>query len=138
MTSRHLSLLLLVAAPLSTHGQASKSVYALPQESEAATRAFPAQLRSELAKLRDAALADGQAGAAYGEAVKYRGSGGVAAAEQGAVASLVRSVGGAEYRLPHTGWSTDAHIPAGAIAAEDADLIALLASQGAVRMHLTL
>src|SRR5437667_4177838 len=58
MTSRHLSLLLLVAAPWSTHRQASKSVYALPQESEAATRAFPAQLRSELAKLRDAALGD--------------------------------------------------------------------------------
>ena len=50
---------------------------------------------------------------AYSEAVVYRGSGAKAAAELGAVASLVRSVGGAEYRLPHTGFSSPAGIPAG-------------------------
>src|SRR5205085_1143662 len=38
---------------------------------------------------------------AYGEAVEYRGSGAKAAAELGALASLIRSVGGADYRLPH-------------------------------------
>ena len=75
---------------------------------------------------------------AYGEAVVYRGAGAKAAAELGAVASLVRSVGGAEYRLPHTGWSSPAGIPAGAVAAEDADLVADLAVQGTVRMRLTL
>jgi len=75
---------------------------------------------------------------AYGEAVEYRGSGAKAAAELGAVASLIRSVGGAEYRLPHTGWSQAAGIPAGAVAAEDADLISHLAAEGPVRMHLTL
>lgn len=75
---------------------------------------------------------------AYGEAVVYRGAGPKAAAELGAVASLVRSVGGAQYRLPHTGWSSPAGIPAGAVAAEDADLIADLAAQGRVRMRLTL
>lgn len=74
----------------------------------------------------------------YGEAVRYRTGGPKAAAELGAVASLVRSVGNADYRLPHTGLSDPAGIPAGAVTAEDAGLIAHLATQGKVRMHLTL
>ncbi len=75
---------------------------------------------------------------AYGEAVVYRTRGAKAAAELGAVASLIRSVGGADYRLPHTGYSVPAGIPAAALAAEDADLVDHLAAQGRVRMHLTL
>lgn len=75
---------------------------------------------------------------AYGEAVRYRGAGPKAAAELGAVAALVRSVGNADYRLPHTGYSMPAGIPAGAVTAEDAELIAHLFVQGKVRMHLTL
>jgi carboxypeptidase Q len=51
-------------------------------------------------------------------------------------------VGGADYRLPHTGYTdyaTDApKIPAGAVTAEDADLIADLVRQGPVRMKLVL
>ncbi len=82
--------------------------------------------------------ADGLAGEAYDEAVVYRASGAKKAAALGAVASLVRSVGGADYRLPHTGGSTAAGIPAGAVTSEDADLIAHLAAQGKVRMHLVL
>ena len=42
------------------------------------------------------------------------------AAALGAAASLVRSVGGADYRLPHTGGSRAADIPAGAVTSEDA------------------
>jgi hypothetical protein len=75
---------------------------------------------------------------AYDEAVQYRASGAKAAAELGAVASLVRSVGGADYRLPHTGYSAPAGIPAGAVTAEDAETITHLAQQGLVRLHLTL
>ena len=82
--------------------------------------------------------AAGLAFAAYGEAVRYRGAGAKAAADLGAIASLVRSVGNADYRLPHTGFSFSAGIPAGAVASEDADLIVHLAAQGKVRMHLTL
>jgi carboxypeptidase Q len=82
--------------------------------------------------------AAGLAFAAYGEAVRYRAAGPKAAADLGAVACLVRSVGNADYRLPHTGFSYPAGIPAGAVTAEDADLIAYLAAQGKVRMHLTL
>lgn len=75
---------------------------------------------------------------AYGEAVPYRASGAKAAAALGAVASLIRSVGSADFRLPHTGFSYAAGIPAAALTAEDANLIAHLAAQGKVRMHLTL
>ncbi|HWO01516.1 MAG TPA: M20/M25/M40 family metallo-hydrolase [Blastocatellia bacterium] len=84
----------------------------------------------------------GWAGDAYGQAVIYRGAGASEAARLGALASLVRSVGGAEYRLPHTGalrYADDApKIPAAAVTAEDADLLAYLVAQGRVRMHLTL
>jgi Zn-dependent M28 family amino/carboxypeptidase len=86
--------------------------------------------------------AQSRAGEAYGQAVKYRGEAPSAAARLGAVAALIRSVGGAEYRLPHTGqtdYAKDApKIPAGAVTAEDADLISALAPQGKVRMRLLL
>src|ERR1044072_3826205 len=52
----------------------------------------------------DQRLADnGWAGPAYGQAVLYRGQGATEAGRLGAVAALVRSVGGATYRLPHPG-----------------------------------
>jgi carboxypeptidase Q len=82
--------------------------------------------------------AAGLAFAAYGEAVRYRGAGPKAAADLGAAAALVRSVASADYRLPHTGYSVPAGIPAAAVTAEDADLIVHLAAEGKVRMRLTL
>jgi hypothetical protein len=86
--------------------------------------------------------AEGRGGEAYGEAVVYRGDGPSAAARQGAVACLIRSVGGADYRIPHTGqteYADDApKIPAGAVTAEDADLIVDLVRQGPVQMKLVL
>src|SRR5438477_9807192 len=86
--------------------------------------------------------AEGRAGEAYGEAVVYRSDGPSAAARLGAVACLIRSVGGADYRLPHTGqtdYANDApKIPAAAVTAEDADLIADLVRQGPVKMRLVL
>src|SRR2546423_6430350 len=82
--------------------------------------------------------AEGRGGESYGEAVVYRSDGPSAAARQGAVACLIRSVGGAEYRIPHTGqtkYADDAaKIPAGAVTAEDADLIVDLTNQGPVKM----
>jgi len=86
--------------------------------------------------------AEGRGNEAYGVAVVYRSDGPSAAARQGAVACLIRSVGGADYRLPHTGltdYAGDApKIPAGAVTAEDADLIADLVRQGPVKMKLVL
>jgi len=80
--------------------------------------------------------------AAQGDAVVYRGAGPVAGAAAGAAAVLVRSVGGADFRLPHTGftaYSNDvAKIPAAAVTAEDANMLQDLAGQGPVTMRLTL
>jgi hypothetical protein len=79
---------------------------------------------------------------AYGGGVVYRGAGPIAGAAVGAVAVLVRSVGGADFRLPHTGLTQYSDgvpkIPAAAVAAEDADLLKNLSSQGPVTLHLTL
>jgi carboxypeptidase Q len=77
----------------------------------------------------------------YEQAVESRNDGRIAAEKAGAIAVLVRSVGGADFRLVHVG-ATDyfsvAHIPAAAITAEDADLIVRLSSQGPVRLRLAL
>lgn len=85
--------------------------------------------------------ASGFAFPAYDDAVEFRNSGRIAASKAGAAAVLVRSVGGAEFRLVHAG-ATDyfntAHIPAATVTSEDADLISRLASQGLVRLHLVL
>lgn len=80
----------------------------------------------------------GQSGAAYEEAVRYRSAGALAASRLGAAGSLVRSTDDGAYRLVHAGASAAAPIPAGAITAEDAGLIARLAARGRVRVHLTL
>lgn len=88
-------------------------------------------------------LADaGFGGNAYGEITPYRGGGASAASRLGAVAVLVRSAGGSQNRLAHTGGMRYVdgipQIPAAAISFEDAEMIAYLAQQGKVRMHLVL
>ncbi len=86
--------------------------------------------------------ASGRGTEAYSQAVAYRGAGASRAAQFGAIAALNRSAGGAEYRLAHTGslfyLPNAPKIPAAAITAEDAELIAYLAAQGKVKLHLTL
>jgi carboxypeptidase Q len=86
--------------------------------------------------------AQGQGMYAYGGAVAYRGGAPSAGASVGAAAVLVRSVGGADYRIPHTGMTMylpgTEKLPAAAVTAEDADLIKDLTAQGPVTMHLTL
>ena len=91
----------------------------------------------------DQRLADnGDAGDAYRQAGLYRFNGPSAAAKLGAVAALVRSVGGADFRLPHTGVTLfkdgQTPIPAAALAAEDADLVTRLAAAGPVTLTLLL
>ena len=80
----------------------------------------------------------GLSGEAYGTVTRYRGGGGAAAAKLGAVATLVRAAGGANFRITHTGYSAPAGIPNASVTAEDAELIARLSTEGPVRMHLTL
>lgn len=64
----------------------------------------------------------------------YRSNGPSRARKKGAVAVLVRSSGSGSFRLAHTGLTkyedSASKIPAGAISAEDADLISDLAEQG--------
>lgn len=78
----------------------------------------------------------------YGDAVRYRAIAPIEAVKLGAIATIVRSVGSAEFRLPHTGLTIyDPHlpkIPAAAVTAEDADLLARLTRRGPVRMKLVL
>lgn len=80
---------------------------------------------------------------AYGQAVRYRGAGASRAAEYGAVASLIRSVGSASLRTPHTGAlrydQKFPKIPSAAMTAEDAMLVHRLLARGdRVRMHIVL
>jgi hypothetical protein len=90
----------------------------------------------------DQNMADrGLAGTAYGQAVAFRGAGPHMAAEMGAAGALVRAVGGAAYRIVHTGATSlpaNNRIPAAAVTIEDSMLISRLAKRGPVRLHLTL
>jgi carboxypeptidase Q len=86
--------------------------------------------------------AEGQGGAAYGQAVQYRGGGPGAAAAKGAIACLVRSAGASQNRLVHTGATFypegSKKIPAATVSNEDAQMMGYLAAQGPLRMHLVL
>lgn len=86
--------------------------------------------------------ASGFGGAAYGQAVAYRFGGAMAAARYGAVAALVRSAGGSQNRLAHTGAMgydpAIPKIPSAAVSYEDAETLAYLAGMGNVRVHITL
>ncbi len=70
----------------------------------------------------------------YGETVRFRSGGPSRAAHFGAVAMLIRSVGPAGLRTPHTGslhYAGDApKIPAAAISAEDADRLQRMVDRG--------
>ncbi|MCA1563525.1 MAG: peptidase M28 family protein, partial [Acidobacteria bacterium] len=77
----------------------------------------------------------------YGETVQYRAAGPSRAASLGAVAVLVRSVGPAGLRTPHTGALRYAEglpqIPAAGISAEDADRLQRMQDRGTtVRVRL--
>jgi carboxypeptidase Q len=78
-------------------------------------------------------------GSGYGQTVEYRGRGASRAAKYGAVAALVRSVTAHSLRTPHTGGMNYedgvAKIPALAVTVEDSTLIARLAAQGPVTVH---
>jgi carboxypeptidase Q len=70
----------------------------------------------------------------YGETVRYRTTGAIAAARAGAVASLVRSVGPFSMQTPHTGAMSYAdsvpRIPHAAITGEDALLLRRMQERG--------
>ncbi len=79
-------------------------------------------------------------GSGYGETVEYRGRGASRAAKLGAVAVLMRSVTAHSLNTLHTGAMNYedgiAKIPALAVTVEDSTLIARLAAEGPVTIHL--
>jgi len=80
---------------------------------------------------------------AYRRSVEFRGSGASHAAEYGAVAAVIRSVGSASLRTPHTGAMRYdpkfPKIPSAAMTAEDTMLVHRLLAKGEkVRMHIVL
>lgn len=79
----------------------------------------------------------------YNETVTYRTTGARTASQYGAIAVLVRSIGPAGLRTPHTGsvdyGESTVRIPAAAVAVEDVERIQrLIASGQRVRVRLTL
>lgn len=78
----------------------------------------------------------------YAQAAGYRFNSAVAAARLGAVGVFVRSAGGSQNRLAHTGsvgyLEGVTRIPAAAVSFEDAELIAGLVAEGRVRVRFTL
>lgn len=77
----------------------------------------------------------------YGETVQYRSAGASRAAQYGAVAMLLRSVGPTGLRTPHTGAlnydDLQPKIPAAAISVEDAERLQRMQDRGqAVTVHL--
>jgi carboxypeptidase Q len=78
-------------------------------------------------------------GSGYGETVEYRGRGPSRAARYGAVAVLMRSVTAHSLRTPHTGATVyedgAPKIPALAVTVEDSTLLARLAGDGGVTVH---
>lgn len=90
----------------------------------------------------DSAAEAGRWEQAYATAVQYRSSGPAKAAKKGALAALVRSAGSGKFRLAHTGLTNyeegAPQIPAGAMPAEDADLISDLVKAGPVEIHVVL
>jgi len=66
----------------------------------------------------------------YGDTVGVRSQAAVWAYECGAVAALIRTIGPFSMQSPHTGASTTAPIPAGAVSLEDASQMQRMADRG--------
>lgn len=130
----------------SSTGAAGVEAEVVLVESLARLEALPAeQARGKIVVINsrfDQRLADqGRGGAAYSQSVSIRTRGPATASRKGAVACLVRSVGGADYRLPHTGvtsFGEVAALPCAAVSSEDAERIAYLCGQGPVKLRLVL
>lgn len=77
---------------------------------------------------------DPETGPGYGTAVYFRTNGARLAAEQGAVACLIRSVTATSLRTPHTGamryGDAQKKIPAAAITVEDTEMLARMQARG--------
>jgi Zn-dependent M28 family amino/carboxypeptidase len=104
--------------------------------------AAPGSLDGKIAFISDR-MEKTRSGAGYGRVVAGRSVGPFVAAEKGARALVIRSVGTSDDRFPHTGNISSSRegtpVPAAAISNPDADLLAAMIGQGeTVRMELRL
>jgi Zn-dependent M28 family amino/carboxypeptidase len=103
------------------------SIEALESASNEAVKGKIVFLSTRMRKTHD--------GAGYGETVSNRSRGPFVAAEKGAAALLIRSVGTDNNRLPHTGMMSGSlqgpRVPSAAISNPDADNLMLLVEKGA-------
>jgi len=92
------------------------------------------ELKSRAAEARGKIVLFNVPFTSYRATVRYRSEGAVKAAEVGAVASLIRSVGPYSMRTPHTGSmrynDSVPKIPHAALATEDADMLARMQARG--------
>jgi hypothetical protein len=102
-------------------------------------RALGERARGRIVLFNKQIRADGGSTDGYGAGARIRYRGASEAAKLGAVGMLLRSLGTAFMRTPHTGSMAYedgvARIPAAAVTAEDADLIHRLLSRGPVRVR---
>lgn len=97
----------------------------------------PGALKGKIAVVTEA-MPRTQDGSGYGVIGAQRFQGPVEAAKRGAAGYLVRSLSTADTRLPHTGTSDPAGIPAAALSTPDAEQLARLAARGPVTVRLVL
>ncbi|MBN9415323.1 hypothetical protein ABS71_04075 [bacterium SCN 62-11] len=130
----------------SSTGEQGLNAQLLLVESFAQLEALPdQQVRGKIVLFNtrfDQRLADqGRGGAAYSQSVASRTRGPAAASKKGAAACLVRAVGGADFRLPHTGvtsFGETQRIPCAAVSSEDAERMAYLSKLGPVQLRLVI
>src|SRR5688572_7504552 len=101
------------------------------------------ELRSRVADARGKIVLFNAPFTTYSDTVTYRTGGARAAAQSGAIATLVRAVGPIGLRTPHTGsvnyGQTGPQIPAATVSVEDADRIARMIARGQrVRVRLSM
>ena len=106
-------------------------------------RALGEKVRGKIVFFNRPIERNGEGERGYGFASNLRYSGVIEAAQLGAVAMIIRSLGTVDYHLPHTGTTaydeTKPRVPAAAITAEDAGRIArFLAAGETVWVHLVL
>ena len=111
------------------------------EDIDALKAAADGSLKGKIAFI-DKRMPRSQSGHGYGETVAGRSTGAVVAANKGAAALLIRSIGTDDNRLPHTGamWQRPENptVPAAALSIPDADQLARLLSRGPVKVRLNL
>jgi carboxypeptidase Q len=114
-----------------TGGKALRAPVVVTESLESLAKLAAADVRGKIVLFTRKMERDGGETSGYGATVSIRGGGASAAARLGAVGVMIRSVGTGNARLPHTGamYYDDgvARIPAVALSAEDAEMVARLA-----------